>query len=173
MTRYEYKVVPAPEQGKKGKGIKSAKGRFAFALESLMNELGAEGWDYVRADTLPFEERSGLTGKTVSYQNMLVFRRAMDAPQERRVEAPVASHAPTAPQPSPQIAPDRAMPEAPRVTRFSDPVVRAPAPPVSAIRAAPEPEPTADPTREAAAAAVAALSAYRGTTDREGGLAAE
>lgn len=81
MPRYEFKVVPAPEQGKKGRGIKGPKGRFAHALESVMNELGAEGWDYVRADTLPFEERQGLTGRTTTFQNLLVFRRVIAEPE--------------------------------------------------------------------------------------------
>jgi hypothetical protein len=79
MTRYEYKVVPAPVQGRKARGVKGTAGRFAHALESLMNELGAEGWEYVRADTLPCEERTGLTGRTTTYQNMLVFRRSLTA----------------------------------------------------------------------------------------------
>ena len=41
-------------------------------------ELGAEGWDYLRADTLPVDERSGLTGTKTSFQNMLVFRRILE-----------------------------------------------------------------------------------------------
>ena len=32
---------------------------------------------YVRADVLPSEERSGLTGRTTVWMNMLVFRRAL------------------------------------------------------------------------------------------------
>ena len=41
-----------------------------------MNELGADGWEYIRSDTLPCEERTGLTTKVMSYQNLLVFRRS-------------------------------------------------------------------------------------------------
>ena len=60
MTRYEYKVVPAPVKGEKSRGVKGAEGRFAFAIERLMNEMAAEGWEYQRAETLPSEERSGI-----------------------------------------------------------------------------------------------------------------
>ncbi len=72
---YEYKVVPAPTRGLKAKGIKTAEDRFANALETAMNELAADGWEYQRTDTLPAEQREGLMSKTTVYQNMLVFRR--------------------------------------------------------------------------------------------------
>ena len=77
MQRYEYKVVPAPKRGEKSRGVKSTEDRFALALTQMMNSLGAEGWDYIRADTLPCDERSGLTGTKTTYQNMLVFRRPL------------------------------------------------------------------------------------------------
>lgn len=83
MTRYDYKVVPAPERGLKARGVKSAEARFAFALETCMNEMAAQGWEYQRAETLPSEERQGLSGKQVVYRNLLVFRRA----REDEVEA--------------------------------------------------------------------------------------
>lgn len=85
MQRYEYKVVPAPRRGEKARGVKTTEDRFALALSGLMNRFGAEGWDYVRADALPCEERVGLTGTKTVYQNMLVFRRALAA--EARVAA--------------------------------------------------------------------------------------
>ncbi len=77
MTQYEYKVVPAPKKGLKAKGAKSSEDRFANALQTAMNTLGASGWEYQRTDTLPCEERSGLTGRVTTFQNMLVFRRAV------------------------------------------------------------------------------------------------
>ena len=81
MTRYEYKVVPAPKRGEKARGVKGTEDRFALALTTLMNSLGRDGWEYVRADTLPCEERHGLAQRlSTSYQNMLVFRRALAAP---------------------------------------------------------------------------------------------
>lgn len=72
---YEYEVIPAPRKGKKSRGVRSSEGRFANAMAALLNEMAAEGWEYLRADTLPSEERSGLTGRSTVYQNMLVFRR--------------------------------------------------------------------------------------------------
>lgn len=75
MKRYEYQVVPAPKKGEKAKGAKTAADRFAVALTSAMNKMAAEGWDYLRTDTLPCEERVGLTGSKNVFQNMLVFRR--------------------------------------------------------------------------------------------------
>ena len=83
MQRYEYRVVPAPKKGKKAKGVKTAEGRFAAALGDCMNEMAADGWEYLRTDTLPSEERAGITGRTTVFQNMLVFRRDADL----RVEA--------------------------------------------------------------------------------------
>ena len=78
MQRFEYKVIPAPKRGEKSRGVKTTEDRFALALTNLMNELGADGWDYVRADSLPCEERAGFTSTKTTFQNVLVFRRVMD-----------------------------------------------------------------------------------------------
>ena len=79
MQRYEYRIVPAPARGTKTKGVKSPEGRFAHTLENLLNELAAEGWEFQRAEMLPSEERSGLTGTVTNWRNVLVFRRALAA----------------------------------------------------------------------------------------------
>ncbi len=98
MQRFEFKVIPAPKRGEKARGVKSTEDRFALALTMLMNQLGAEGWDYVRADALPCEERAGLTGTKTTFQNMLVFRRVLgnatgegQAAERLLLQAPVAS----------------------------------------------------------------------------------
>ena len=144
MIRYEYKVVPAPNQGRKGKGARSVSDRFALALQTVMNELGQDGWEYLRTDTLPCEERQGITGRVTTYQNMLVFRRAASE-QAPQMAAPMLQ----AVRPSPVVAAPRA---------------------VSAQSAAqPEPErsvPMRDSRTDAAAAAAAALHAYRMGADR-------
>ncbi|PWJ19398.1 DUF4177 domain-containing protein [Jannaschia seohaensis] len=90
---FEYRVVPAPRKGEKARGVRSGEARFALALSRLFNRMGAEGWEYVRADTLPAEERVGLTGKEVKYHALLVFRRALAppvaaAPVQQVVQAP-------------------------------------------------------------------------------------
>lgn len=107
MQNFEYKVVPAPKKGLKGKGIKTAEARFANAMMSVMNELGAEGWEYQRSDTLPCEERSGLRGRNTTFQNMLVFRRAIAAAADwvapaTPVDAVETVAAPVAQQAAPQ-----------------------------------------------------------------------
>ena len=75
MPRYEYKVVPAPSKGIKGKGVRGAEARFSFALQELMNGMAGYGWEYQRSETLPSIERSGITGTTTEWRNVLVFRR--------------------------------------------------------------------------------------------------
>ena len=82
MAGWEYKVVPAPSKGVKARGIKGPEERFAHALETLMNEMGADGWEFQRSETLPSIERSGLTGSTTEWRNVMVFRRAAAAPMD-------------------------------------------------------------------------------------------
>lgn len=78
MAKYEYRVVPAPTKGRKAKGIKSPEGRFAQSVEDVLNRMGVEGWEYLRAELLPSSERSGLTSSTTNWRNVLVFRRPLD-----------------------------------------------------------------------------------------------
>ncbi len=92
MTQFEYKVVPAPVRAEKVRGAKTVQDRFAATLQGVMNDLGRDGWEYLRADTLPVEERVGFTGRQTVFQNMLVFRRvlavaASDMPAIGMVEA--------------------------------------------------------------------------------------
>lgn len=77
MSHYEYKVVPAPTKGTKTRGVKTPEGRFANSLEAVLNAQGGEGWEYLRAELLPSDERSGLTGSTTNWRNVLVFRRQL------------------------------------------------------------------------------------------------
>lgn len=117
MQLYEYKVVPAPNRGEKARGLKTPADRFANALASLMNELAREGWDYLRADTLPSEERTGFTKRTTVYHAVLVFRRALtepagdDAPRKLLTAETPAGKAPPVRLESEHAAPKLGAPE--------------------------------------------------------------
>jgi len=82
MAGWEYKVKPAPTKGVKGKGVKGPEGRFANALEVLMNDMAGEGWEFQRAETLPSIERAGLTGSSTEWRNVLVFRRVVTTAED-------------------------------------------------------------------------------------------
>ncbi len=114
MPTLEYKVVPAPKRGTKARGVKATEDRFALALEDVMNAMATDGWEYQRTDTLPCEERVGLTGRTTVFQNMLVFRRAVTATEESLAPRLISP-------PAPVIA-------APPVATPETPAVRAPTP---------------------------------------------
>ena len=100
---YEYLVVPAPRLAPRVKGVRSAPERFALAVAEVMNEAGRDGWEYLRTDTLPMEARVGwFGGRTVTPQELLVFRRPLPAPEAEeddddddapRLRTPTFSHA--------------------------------------------------------------------------------
>lgn len=103
MQSYEYLTVPAPLKGAKVKGLKTPSERFAYQVTLLLNQLGSEGWEYLRAETLPSEERKGLTGTILVQHNLLIFRRPSAealaetiAQNDMRV-APIAVPAPVPP----------------------------------------------------------------------------
>lgn len=83
---YEYKVIPSPLRTAKVKGLKTAAERFAHMLEDAVNSEALDGWEFLRSETLPCEERKGLTGTAKSFQSVLVFRRALHPGEEARVD---------------------------------------------------------------------------------------
>jgi hypothetical protein len=91
--------------------------RFAHAVETAINLLAAEGWEYLRADLLPCDERSGLTGSTTHWRNLLVFRRPVGsadfAARPLSVPAEDAGSQVDRPVPPPE-APDADTPESPK-----------------------------------------------------------
>ncbi len=104
---YEYKVVPAPSRGQKGKGVKGASGRFSHALEGLMNTLAADGWQFLRSETLPHEERSGLTGSATTFRSVMVFQRP--AAEDTSAFLPEVAAVPELPAPTDGAQPDAAL----------------------------------------------------------------
>jgi hypothetical protein len=80
MPEYEYKVVAAPRRAKRIKTVKAGEDRFAATLAEAINEAAQGGWEYVRAETLPCEERPGiLRSKVETLHSVLVFRRPKPA----------------------------------------------------------------------------------------------
>ena len=140
MTSYEYTVIPAPARGEKTKGARTGIERFAAALASALNEMALDGWEYVRAETLPSEERAGLTGRTTVYHNVLVFRRALEGEEEIQ---PIATEDPIADQPEDDDIPaDETATDPPVRAPFSQPMRAMPRPvqrPTEPPLTAPEP----------------------------------
>ncbi len=110
MQRFEYKVIPAPKQGEKLRGVKTTEDRFAQTLAALMNSQSRDGWEYLRTDTLPSEERVGFTKRQTVFLNLLVFRRLLalsdaEAPRLALTAQPVTGEAPRLQQVPEGIAP--------------------------------------------------------------------
>lgn len=106
MPRHEYKVIPAPRRGTKSREAKTSEDRFALTLSNVMNDLGRDGWEYVRSETLPTEERAGFMKTRVVEQTMLIFRRALAAPGAVGVVPGEASLRAVAPEPpAPRLGP--------------------------------------------------------------------
>ncbi|MCJ8332746.1 MAG: DUF4177 domain-containing protein [Epibacterium sp.] len=89
MQVFEYKVIPAPNKGKKAKGVKTPVDRFANGVETILNEMAAEGWEFQRAEMLPSDERSGLAGSKTNWRNLLVFRRVLRTEASEETPAPL------------------------------------------------------------------------------------
>lgn len=72
---FEYTAIPAPTRADKVKEAKTPADRYAATLTAELNRMATDGWEYLRAEVLPSEERSGLTGRKATYHNLLIFRR--------------------------------------------------------------------------------------------------
>jgi hypothetical protein len=129
MQSHEYKVVPSPKRGMRAKGARRAEDRFARAIESEMNRLAAEGWEFVRSDTLPHEHKAGWFRRPVTlFQTVLVFRRAKGAEAAHGVP-----RTPSAAMPPPVALPYA---EAPSTPSLVAPATTVPPPPSVAAPAA-------------------------------------
>ena len=130
MSHFEYSVVPAPSRGEKAKDARTPGDRYAVALTAELNRMARDGWEYVRADVLPSEERSGLTGRNTVYHNLLVFRRAVLAPaagtmaRQPQPEYPAAASPARAPEPMPDL-PQAAAPKPSDHSAAGSPVMAA------------------------------------------------
>lgn len=147
MPAFEYTAIPAPSRGEKAKGAKTPSERFAIALSAAINDMATDGWEYLRAETLPTEERHGLTGRTTTYHNVLVFRRALAAqPPASQIERqPIEAQPAAAPvEDTPRRAPEADFPARPQ----ADPATMPPTPAADNDATGPRPAPLAAPKAE-------------------------
>lgn len=116
MQSFEYRVVPAPKRGVKAKGARLPEDRFALAVEGEMNRMARDGWEFVRSDTLPAEERRGLFSRQETVpRTLLVFRRPFAAsatapvtmPHSMPSAMPLAAPAAVAPPLAAPVSPSR------------------------------------------------------------------
>ena len=133
---FEYKIVGAPEKGKRSKrGKRRQSDRVAAAFTEILKSEAVDGWEYLHTDLLPVIEGAGWfrRGHEV-HRAVMVFRRRRDWAQVERDT--ILHRAPSvAPAATPAAAPtpERAHRVEPEVSddpdlRLSD-FVRAPGKP--------------------------------------------
>lgn len=111
MTFYDYKVIPAPKQLKRVKGVRSGAELLSVTLADAINAVAREGWEYVRAEVLTAQEEGGFLRRGVEVvETVLVFRRPRESLGPRRAtHGPAAASPPRSPTES--DAPERPAPD--------------------------------------------------------------
>lgn len=105
MPRYEYKAVPAPRTPTRVRGVKGDEARFAFTIEEAINASATDGWEFLRAETLPCEHRGWFNRRTED-RTLLVFRRGKGELVEDVPAMPAHVHTPQ----EPRLAAERGAP---------------------------------------------------------------
>lgn len=104
MSSAEYKTVPAPRRVKKIKGVKGSEETLAKMIEDIITEQASSGWDYVRTDTFPVEEKPGwFSSRETVMKGVMVFKRGGTVAQPAPTPQPATE---PAPHPSPRREPD-------------------------------------------------------------------
>ena len=86
---FEYKCVGGPERPKRLRGTWSRSDRVALAMQDIINAEAVDGWEYLRTDLVPVEEKASFLGRTQEvHRAVLIFRR------ETVVERPVQAARP-------------------------------------------------------------------------------
>lgn len=85
MPKYEYKVVPVPARCVPAKEADADIDPAVFTVETLLNDLGVAGWEYVRRDRMTLQTRRWPRRRETT-QDMLIFRRVPVAHVDARPE---------------------------------------------------------------------------------------
>ena len=116
---YEYKCIAAPEKARRRRGAKTRTDRVALAIEEILQAECTGGWEYLRADLIPVEEKNGFFSRTQEvHRAILIFRRAIRAQGATALQTQAAAVAPQAPAvaPAPIAAPVQVQQPAPAVS---------------------------------------------------------
>lgn len=82
---FEYKCVGGPERPKRQRGVRGRSERVALAMQELIGAEAVDGWEYLRTDLVPVEEKAGLFSRTQEvHRAVLIFRRELE-PEPRFV----------------------------------------------------------------------------------------
>jgi len=136
-TPWEYKAVPAPHRARRFRGVKGRAEAFARTVEAAIGEEAVEGWEFLRADSMPCEERAGwFGGRRTEWRTVLVFRRGRAGTDALAAETAAGA------RPDPDDAVDRAFARGapPRPSAEADATARS----EPALRLSPAPDPDAD-----------------------------
>jgi hypothetical protein len=73
---FEYKCVGGPERPKRLRGAWSRSDRVALAMQEIIDSEAVDGWEYLRTDLVPVEEKASFLGRTQEvHRAVLIFRR--------------------------------------------------------------------------------------------------
>ncbi|HET7408829.1 MAG TPA: hypothetical protein VFJ13_01385 [Paracoccaceae bacterium] len=105
---YEYKCVGAPERPKRQRGVRGRSERVALAMQEIIAAEVVDGWEYMRTDLVPVEEKNGFFSRTHEvHRAVLIFRREMEpAPRLIPARRPHAIAAEPDPSPQPERGPE-------------------------------------------------------------------
>ncbi len=97
---FEYKIIPVPARLSRQRGLKTVEERFAHTLSELLNRLAAEGWEFLRAESVEVDLALGwFRRKRRVRQSVLIFRRQRQGGAARRDETAENSRAAVAEPP--------------------------------------------------------------------------
>jgi len=76
-TIWRYRCVAAPRKARRSRAHKTCEDALLGAIEAVLAEQAAEGWEYLRTDLVPMEAKKGMLSATVeTHLGVMVFRRA-------------------------------------------------------------------------------------------------
>ena len=91
---FEYKCVGAPERPKRLRGSHSRSDRVALAMQEIIGAEAVDGWEYLRTDMVPVEEKAGFFSRPQEvHRAVLVFRREAATAQPAPAPAPAPAQA--------------------------------------------------------------------------------